>query len=369
LGKISLVQGTTTGKINYTIIDINKIKNDHVYYITFQDTLKKAKSANAQDTLTTKNYTLMDSTANLILVDKSTNFGPIYQQPMIDGFKLTFENAERVSLNRKLSFWTSDKIVPFVFERFVFGQITGEPRPDNYDVIFGKVGISKSTEITLGTYKFPAENVNFKVYNRTEKSFIKFAFLEVDTTGGPGKLTAKGAFKDRIVFLEPNSQGNLVYTWWFYLSADTTGGYRFPEAGDTAHIRLKKPFLSSDVFRFVSHAGYINDKKAKVDLDKIKVVPNPYAAAALWEPKNPYSSGRGPRELHFTHLPAKATIRIFTITGELVKTIYHNSQFNDGTEIWNMLSRDNLAISYGVYVYQVEAPGIGSKIGKFAVIK
>jgi hypothetical protein len=33
------------------------------------------------------------------------------------------------------------------------------------------------------------------------------------------------------------------------------------------------------------------------------------------------------------------------------------------------LTKDNLAISYGVYIYHVEAPGIGEKIGKFAVIK
>ncbi len=373
LGKISLVKGSTSGKINYNIFDINKIKNNHVYYITFQDTLKKAKTSNAPDTLTTKNYTLIDSTDNVILVDRSANFGPEYQQPIIDGFKLRFDNVERVSLNRKKSSWTSNKIPPFVFERFVYGQISGEQRPDDYNIIFGNIGEGKSTALTLktlfGTNKLPAEDVNFKVYNKSAGKFIKFGFLEVDTTGGKGKLTAKGALKDRIIFLEPNANDSLVFTWWFYLASDTTGGYRFPQAGDTAHIILNKPFLSSDIFRFVSKAGFIDVRKAKVDLNNIKVVPNPYAAAALWEPKNPYSSGRGPRELHFTHLPAKAIIRIFTINGELVKTIYHNSQFNDGTEIWNMLSRDNLAISYGVYVYQVEAPGIGSKIGKFAVIK
>jgi hypothetical protein len=49
--------------------------------------------------------------------------------------------------------------------------------------------------------------------------------------------------------------------------------------------------------------------------------------------------------------------------------IEHESEFNDGTARWNMLTRDNLAISYGVYVYHIEAPGIGEKTGKFAVIK
>jgi hypothetical protein len=134
-------------------------------------------------------------------------------------------------------------------------------------------------------------------------------------------------------------------------------------------IRLRKPFLSTDRFRFVASAGKIDNEKAKSDLDNIKVVPNPYVASARWEVKNPFDSGRGPRSLHFTHLPAKCTIRIFTVSGELVKTIEHEEPFNDGTADWDMLTRDNLGISYGVYIYHVDAPGIGEKIGKFAVIK
>ena len=98
-------------------------------------------------------------------------------------------------------------------------------------------------------------------------------------------------------------------------------------------------------------------------------MPNPYVASAQWELKNPYNSGRGPRSLHFTHLPSKCTIRIFTVNGELVIELQHDSPFSDGTADWNMLSKDNLSISYGVYVFQVDAPGVGSKIGKFAVIK
>ncbi|MDZ7763000.1 MAG: hypothetical protein U5K00_01045 [Melioribacteraceae bacterium] len=145
--------------------------------------------------------------------------------------------------------------------------------------------------------------------------------------------------------------------------------YRIPAGGDTAKIFLNKPFLSSDVFEFIAKAPSVNKDQAKVDMEKIKVVPNPYVATARWEPKNPFTSGRGPREIHFTHLPTECTIRIFTVSGELVKTIDHRSELNDGTADWDLLSKDNLQISYGVYVYHVEAPGIGEKIGKFAIIK
>jgi hypothetical protein len=52
-----------------------------------------------------------------------------------------------------------------------------------------------------------------------------------------------------------------------------------------------------------------------------------------------------------------------------VATIDHNSSVTDGTAIWDLLTRDRLSVSYGIYIYHVDAPGIGEKIGKFAVIK
>ena len=139
--------------------------------------------------------------------------------------------------------------------------------------------------------------------------------------------------------------------------------------GDTAYIKLIKPFLSDDVFSFMSATEHIDPSLAKAQLGNIKVVPNPYLGAAQWEVKNPYATGRGTRSLHFTHLPAQCTIRIFTVDGELVNTIVHSTPIDDGTEDWNMLSQDNLSISYGVYIYYVDAPGIGKTMGKFAVIK
>jgi hypothetical protein len=73
--------------------------------------------------------------------------------------------------------------------------------------------------------------------------------------------------------------------------------------------------------------------------------------------------------LHFIHLPAKCTIRIFNIRGQLINTLENDAAINDGTYIWNMLSKDNLEISYGIYIYHVQAEGIGEKIGKFVVLK
>ncbi len=54
---------------------------------------------------------------------------------------------------------------------------------------------------------------------------------------------------------------------------------------------------------------------------------------------------------------------------KLVNTIEHHGNIDDGEEPWDLVSKDGMAISFGVYVYHIEAPGIGEKIDRFAVIK
>jgi len=52
-----------------------------------------------------------------------------------------------------------------------------------------------------------------------------------------------------------------------------------------------------------------------------------------------------------------------------VDEFQHFSSISDGQESWDLVSKDGMDIAFGVYVYQIDAPGIGQKIGKFAVIK
>lgn len=368
-GEVKLAEGLTTSSIGYNVVDMNEVKQGHVYHVTFEDTLKISQSITEPDTLITKNYTVTDSTAGVIVIDKFNNIDTD-DQPIRDGFQLKFNNYNGVDLDRSISAWSDTSIVNYQFERFVFPKERyGIPMPYDYAIEFGEVGTGTSSAVKIGSTTFPSKQVNFKVYNKGTGKYIDFAFLELD--GNDGKLTTSGAKRDRIVFLEPDNTNTLVRSWWFYLleTPSASNNKRYPQNGDRIDIKLRKPLLSGDKFRFVASEATIDAAKAKAELENVKVVPNPYVATAQWEPKNPYASGRGPRSLHFTHLPSNCTIRIFTVNGELVDVIEHNSQINDGSEEWKMLTKDNLNIAYGVYVYHIEAPGIGEKTGKFAVIK
>ena len=171
--------------------------------------------------------------------------------------------------------------------------------------------------------------------------------------------------------IPPTDFGDLKVGWSVSFFRDTTiaeEDQRPPEIGEVFTIVTKKTFRSGEYFEFMSKAQDFDISKASSDLDKIAVVPNPYAGAASWEPFS-NAVGRGERRINFIHLPNECTIRVYTISGKLVQTLQHSGTISDGQEAWNLISKDGMDIAYGIYVYHVEAPGIGEKIGRFAIIK
>jgi hypothetical protein len=99
-------------------------------------------------------------------------------------------------------------------------------------------------------------------------------------------------------------------------------------------------------------------------------VPNPYVVTNMMESavSNPFLNQR--RKIMFTHVPADCIIKIFTVSGVLVDEIVVSNQPDNGIVHWDMLTRENLEIAAGMYIYHIDAKQIGEeKVGKFAVIK
>ena len=106
---------------------------------------------------------------------------------------------------------------------------------------------------------------------------------------------------------------------------------------------------------------------ARSDLDAVRVVPNPYVISAQWERKRLGDPivGEPVRDLAFTNLPERCTIRIFSLDGDLVKTLEHSGA---GTAFWDVRSDFNQLVATGVYVYHIESAD-GETTGKFAIIR
>ncbi|MBK7979362.1 MAG: hypothetical protein IPK06_05030 [Ignavibacteriae bacterium] len=156
-----------------------------------------------------------------------------------------------------------------------------------------------------------------------------------------------------------------------------------PKSGDLFQIDFKRPFTNEDYFEFkINPQIDLNTDKVKEDMNKIKVVPNPYVMTNSLEGAVANYQLNQKRQIMFTNIPAQSTIKIFTTSGVLVEEIDVNNSISsrikswdtnsslNGTAFWDLKSREGLDIAPGYYIYQVKSKLTGDeKVGKFAVIK
>ncbi|MDP4176475.1 MAG: T9SS type A sorting domain-containing protein, partial [Bacteroidota bacterium] len=105
-----------------------------------------------------------------------------------------------------------------------------------------------------------------------------------------------------------------------------------------------------------------NTAYALEDVKMINVFPNPYYGV------NPQEINKYQRFVTFSHLPQTATIRIFNVAGQLVRTIARDnsaSQF----ERWDLNNENGLPVGSGMYIAHIDMGPLGSKILKLAVIQ
>jgi len=134
-----------------------------------------------------------------------------------------------------------------------------------------------------------------------------------------------------------------------------------PQAGDVAHIVLKRPFVTGDQFRIKTKAMQA-EKMSRSELNEIKVVPNPYIVEAGWE------LNRNESKIQFINLPSECKIHIFSMAGDKVRTLHHNDPTRD-YEFWDLLNNSNLKVSYGLYIFVVESADGKSTKGKFVILR
>jgi hypothetical protein len=151
------------------------------------------------------------------------------------------------------------------------------------------------------------------------------------------------------------TSADVLYAIWPVIRT----GYTI-EDGSVLQFLWSQPATENDYFEFTPEDPSFSTAKAKGKLDDIRVVPNPYFA------KSTYELNQFDHVIKFSNLPRKCTIRIFNLAGDLVKTIEKTDQSTSIAE-WNLFNESDIPVASGFYIWHVDAPGIGSKYGKFAV--
>ena len=136
-----------------------------------------------------------------------------------------------------------------------------------------------------------------------------------------------------------------------------------PEIGTVFRIATTKPHQPGDVFRIETAGMGRTTEDAGVleaSIDDIGIVPNPYRG------RSAYETGNEDRRTRFTNMPQTATIRIYTVSGTLIRTLYKDGP---STSLdWNLTTDSNLPVASGMYFIHIDVPGVGEKVMKFGVI-
>jgi hypothetical protein len=234
--------------------------------------------------------------------------------------------------------------------------------PDSIRIEFDNV-VRDTALFSGGGYR--ATPCKFKVFAETATGDLPMDFRIRDLGNtNSGTLDRVNDYIDIATYASFNPG---VPQWTWRVKIDTLR--QVPTAGDVWRLRLKKPLGPSDVFEFYGTAQHVDPARAQADAKaEPYVVPNPYVESASFEPARFAINGRGERRLEFRSIPQGGTVRIYTVRGTLVQTLRQDGSIY-GIVPWNLRTKDNLDVAPGLYIFQVETPGMPTHVGKFAVIK
>ncbi len=414
------VTGNSTGKVLAEVLN-NLAVEDKLYKISFPDSLTFSvlDSTGITDNFTsndtvfvslshpnidTNSFQLFDSGNNLIDPSKyvlNSEFGrirgvgnflpkgemlkavyryyPVYRSNDIkgedandsfDGMRVIVKN-DPLELDTTNSGFINDDKTNLKY-KLLFPPIAGNPKVQSradWEIRFTGFdttdsgqwlhpGDSASTNLTTLKVICP-----FNIVNVTTNQPAKYlVFVKLGT-----KQNSRWNLDQPIILRPQNATGATTCYEVDFLLPNSGIAPVYPKPGDVFAVKTLKPFQTGDTYLLRSVPAEYEAKTASSNLGNIYVVPNPYVAYSISENPSTFTDARGDRQLQFRNLPPKCTIRIYTITGELVQTI--DKDDNTSMASWNLLSYEGERIAYGVYIYQVDAPGVGTRIGRFAVIK
>ncbi|HUU29339.1 MAG TPA: hypothetical protein VM123_16170 [archaeon] len=268
-------------------------------------------------------------------------------------FEVTWKSAGS-DLTVEVTDKTRGVAVPFSPYRddVAWGFMPGGTYMDFFNEV--KSGVSKSERANLMLEKIPADNTEeFAI----SINGIVWAFTDITAMPASGTvMTITNAFGDW-------NADKTVFTQ----IADS------PFPGDKWEIKIKPMSMNPE----------------DADLSKIKVVPNPYLASSFLD-LSPNS-----RRIEFVNLPARCTIRIYSLGGRLVNVLNHigasrqgwgnyqdwdrldaNNQpmefkgweNHGGTEPWNLRNRFGHTVASGLYFYHVADEAGKENTGSFYII-
>ena len=356
------VLGRGVGQVAVEVVNSSLVPDDHLFQVAF--------FASSPESIHATRYALSDSTKGVLCFGNGRDFQATGTGSIGCGLLPRVSSIPAVAVNTTLSgFAPGSPTNVRAKAAYQPVQLVNRRRtgfPDDISIVFDDAVVDTGT----ATFLFPARPARFRVFAHADTGDIQLDFRFRDGNAD-GSLSRADELID-ILCPIPNVRVDSLITWRVQL--DTLGqGARgpivAPRLGDVYRLRLDRPLGDGDLFTFRTDSARVDAAAARGAFTTVPyVVPNPYVEAASFEPSRFNVTGRGERRIEFRGLPSSCTIRIYTVRGDLVQTLRHAASF-EGFVAWNLRTRDNLEVAPGLYVFHVDAPGIGTHVGKFAIIK
>ena len=324
------------------------------------------------------------------------NAGLVLDTQIFNGIRISFQNDWGIEDIESNSYWstTEDQITwsedlagstyfySFSSTNLFNNTLFPTEFPNDYTLVFNdSLGFGHSYDliqfaVSQGENLELTENgkTNFKIFNMNTGEEISYIFYDENVISGTGRNGIIDP-QDIIYFYEHDSLDSNIFSWTLTFSlrqshSDST----VLDFGnnDSLIIFNKKPYRKGDTYSFKTYAPIINPENTQESVaKKIRVVPNPYFSAHAYEAHLApgITSGRGQRRVIFTNVPSDGKISIFTPRGQHVISLEHSGNIFNGSIEWNLKSKENLDVSYGVYYFVMESKQFESQSGKLAIIK
>jgi hypothetical protein len=174
------------------------------------------------------------------------------------------------------------------------------------------------------------------LYDRKQYAMGRYRFVDADVTEG--------------------------FDYLYVVTTVAERRYQATLGGAIITQRFESPIVSSLDSLVTPH----DSARAKAGL--VTVVPNPYRGGVVWD-RQPVAGDTFGRHIDFIGLPrTRATIRIYTLAGDLVQSLDHDGAQGDGEARWNLISRNGQDVVSGVYLFTIDS-SLGHQLGRFVVIR
>ena len=169
---------------------------------------------------------------------------------------------------------------------------------------------------------------------------------------------ATNSYKTKNLFISISI--DVMYVW----APRLVNGQTFAN-GDRFYIypyTTTRPFFSGTIplwYEFTTNKASFSTTQAKTDLDKIRIVPNPYYGY------NELESNTTNKFITFRNLPKTCTIKLYTLDGLLIRTLRKDN--TDSTYPWDLKNIEGIPVASGMYIVLIDVSGIGQKVMKAAI--